>query len=249
MTAKNEGRGAAGKATHLPSKVVLKCTKVTKKFNTRKVINDCSITVHRGEAVAVFSPDGGGKTTLAKMICGLIRPSSGSVMIRGKKAGRSTNSMVSYLPEVPFVKYDSTILEMLTLYNRFFEDFRYKKAYRLLNELKINPKTKFDNLSSTAVQLVETILVASRKTSLYVFDEPLINVDDKYREDVVEIMEGCKKNGAVVVLSQNARPSLDRMIDRAIFMNKGDILLNGSRENIEAKYSQPLSTIYREVFK
>lgn len=48
-------------------------------------------------------------------------------------------------------------------------------------------------MSTTAIQLVETIMVASRKTSLYIFDEPIVNVNDKYRQAVVEMIAKCKK--------------------------------------------------------
>lgn len=63
----------------------------------------------------------------------------------------------------------------------------------MLKSFKINPRTKFDNMSTTAIQLVETIMVASRKTSLYIFDEPIVNVNDKYRQAVVEMIAKCKK--------------------------------------------------------
>jgi ABC-2 type transport system ATP-binding protein len=238
-----------GKASHTASKVVLKCTKLSKKINTRKVIHDFSLTIHRGEVVAVLSPEGGGKTTLAKMICGLIPPGSGAVTIRGKKAGQRTNALVSYLPEIPYIKYDSTIVDMLTLYNRFFSDFKYKKAYRLLKEFKINPKTRFDDLSTTAIQLVETILVASRRTSLYVFDEPLVNVDNKYRDGIIKIIASCRKYGGIIILSQYAGSGLDSVLDRVIFLQRGEVLLNGRKGEVEEKYGMSVSTIYREVFR
>ncbi len=229
-------------------KVILKCTKVGKKLGLKKVLNDCSITVNKGEAVVILAPEGNGKTTLAKIICGLIHPGKGVVTIRDKVAGNGTNAMVSYLPEIPFVRYEGSVSELLTQYSRFFKDFSYKRAFKLLKHFKISPKTKFDNLSTTAVQIVETIVVSCRKASLYVFDDPLVHTDPKYRDAIIRIMSGCKKHGAVIILTQVAA-GLDELLDKAVFMRNGEIYISADKKSFEEKYGNSVSSLYKEVYR
>ena len=229
-------------------KPILKCSNVGKKFGLKKVLSDFNITVNKGEALVVLAPENNGKTTLAKIICGLIPPVSGIVTIRGKKAGSGTNAMVSYQPEIPFVKYDSTVSELLTQYSRFFKDFSYKKAFKLLKHFKISPKSQFDNLSTTAIQIVETIVVGCRKASLYVFDDPLVHTDPKYRDAVIDIISGCKKSGAVIILSQVAL-GLDNVLDKVIFMRNGEIYVSADKKSFEQKYGNSVSALYKEVYR
>lgn len=229
-------------------KPVLKCSNISKKFGLKKVLNDFNITVNKGEALVVLAPEDNGKTTLAKIICGLIPPSKGLAVIKGKKAGCGTNIIVSYQPEIPFVKYDNTVSELLTQYSRFFRDFSYKKAFKLLKHFKISPKAKFDNLSTTAIQIVETIVVGCRKVPLYVFDDPLVHTDPKYRDAVIDIISGCKKHGAVVILSQVAT-GLDNVLDKVIFMRNGEIYVSADKKSFEEKYGNNVSTLYKEVYR
>ena len=228
------------------SKLILKCTNVSKVARGRQLLKDCSFSVYKGETVVVLAPEHNSKTTLAKIICGLVPPTSGEITIRGNKAGSRTNEYVSYQPEIPFVKNEHTISELMHLYNRFFKDFNFKRAFKLLKQFKIPPRTKFEDLSVTAIQIVETILVSSRKSSLYVFDDPLVHTDPKYRSALIEIMNNCKKNGAVVIFSQISH-GLGKIADKAIALKRGEIyiLLNSQDMGEEPN----LTALCKEVFR
>ncbi|MGN1318640.1 MAG: ATP-binding cassette domain-containing protein [Lachnospirales bacterium] len=229
-------------------KLILKCSKVTKKIgNGLKLLKDCSFSAYKGEAIAILAPANNSKTTFAKIICGLVPPTSGEITIRGNKAGRNTNQFVSYQPEIPFVRSESTVLDYMNMYNRFFKDFNFKRAFKLLKQFKISPRTKFEDLSITAVQIVETVLVSCRKTSLYVFDDPLAHADPKYRKALIDIMGSCKKLGAVVIFSQIS-DGLSKISDKIILLKKGEIyvaLSNKDYDNDEKKFY----ALYKEVFR
>lgn len=231
-------------------KLVLRCDNVTKKFGIKTIINDCSITLNKGEVMAVIAPEGHGKSTLAKLIAGLISTSEGSVNIRGVKAGRITNSIVSYQPDIPYFKYDTTVSELLNMYSRFFKDFSYRRAYQLLKHFDISRRTRFENLSTTALYIVQVIMVSSRKASLYIFDDPLIHCDPKYRESIITIIDKCRKNGAVLLFSQIAQ-GLDDITDKVVFLKHGTIIKEFyDADSFEAEFGNSLlNDVYREVFK
>ncbi len=228
-------------------KLILKCSKITKKSGKNLGrLKDCSFSVYRGEALVVLAPPNNSKTTFAKIICGLVAPTSGEITVRGNKAGRNTNKDISYQPEIPFVRNESSVSELMNMYNRFFRDFNFKRAFKLLKQFKISPKNKFEDLSVTAIQIVETVLVASRKTSLYVFDDPLVHTDPKYRNALIDIMGSCKKNGAVVIFSQVTH-GLGKIADKSVFLKKGEIYISANSADIGKEPN--LTAMYREVFK
>ena len=227
-------------------KLILKCSRITKQIKSQlTIVRDCNFSLYKGELLVVLAPAGNGKSTFAKMICGLIAPTSGEITIKGIVAGRKTNPYVSYQPEIPFVKSETTISELMNMYSRFFKDFNFKRAFKILKQFRISPKTKFEDLSITAIQIVETVLVSCRKTSLYVFDDPLIHTDPKYRSALIEIIKSCKKIGAVIIFSQVTH-GLSNAADKAIFLkNDGNYIL----ANINVEDNINLTAMYKEVFR
>ena len=115
-------------------KAILRCNSVTKKFASKAVLKGCSLSLNKGELMAVIAPEGHGKSTLAKVSAGLIHPTEGNISIRGVKAGRITNSIVSYQPDIPFFKYDTTVSELCIA--GFLRILVIKKLMSFLNILK-----------------------------------------------------------------------------------------------------------------
>lgn len=231
-------------------KLVLNFKNVNKKFAMKHVIKNCNIVINKGEIMAILGPEGHGKSTIAKLASGLIRPTDGEVLIRGVNAGRITNSIVSYQPDIPYFKYDTTVSELLNMYGRFFKDFSYKRAYQLLKHFDISRRTRFENLSTTALFIVQVIMVSSRRASLYIFDDPLVHCDPKYRDEIIKMIDPCRKNGAVLLLSQIAG-GLDDITDKVVFVKHGNIIKEFyNADDYESEFGNSLlNDVYREVFK
>jgi ABC-2 type transport system ATP-binding protein len=228
-------------------KTLLRCRQLSRKFRNSYVIKNCSFSISRGQVIGILGPDGSGKTTLVKLICGLMQPNDGEVRIMGKKPSYKTNSYISYLPEQPFVNYQSNVEELLDMYDRFFEDFKYNKAVKLLKHFDIDCFVRMDSLTPTEIQLVETIMVVCRKADVYVFDDPIVNVEKTYRKPVLQMIESCRKEGAVLITSEMAT-GLDDMLDRIMFITSGTIKLSCTSEEFEKTYEEPISSIYKKIF-
>jgi ABC-2 type transport system ATP-binding protein len=228
-------------------KILLRCRQLTKKFRGKVAIKNCNFGLAKGQVIGILGPEGSGKTTLVKMICGLMQPSDGEVRIRGRRPSYKINSYISYLPELPFINYQSTVEDLLDLYDRFFDDFRYNRAVKLLKHFDIDCFVKMERLMPTEIQLVETIMVVCRKADVYIFDEPLVNVEKSYRQAVLQMIEACKKEGVVLITSEMAT-GLDDMLDRIMFITSGTIKLSCSREEFEQTYEEPISSIYKKIF-
>ena len=229
---------------------IIKFISVNKKYGARLVLKGIDFTIRKGQLLAVLAPEGSGKSSIAKMAAGLTRTTKGQVLVRGVKASRKTNFVISYQPDIPFFKYDVTVMEVVSLYERFFEDFKYKKAMKLLRHFKINTKLKIDNLSTTALYILQVILVSSRDASLFIFDDPLVHCDPKYRADIIKIIDGCRKDGAILLLSQIA-DGIDDITDLVVFLKRGSIYKNVyDADGFENEFGDvTLNIAYKEVFK
>ena len=234
--------------TKQPGKVILRCTKVEKNIRKKSIIKGFSMTVRKGELVTVFSKTGQSKSVLAKLICGLVPPTYGTVTVRGKAAGYRTNTLVSFQPDVPFLKQEHSVTDVMVYYNRFFSDFKYKRAYKLLKLFGIDPEAYIWELDESLVTVFEIILVSSRKTSLYVFDNPF-KTDKKYHADIIKILNACKQVGGVVVLSDRAYEYMEPATDRFIFLNRGEMIISIESEKIKLRYNQSATGMFKELYR
>ena len=200
--------------------------------------------------MTILAPEGQGKSTIAKLASGLVSPTRGSVIIKGENAGRRTNSIVSYQPDIPYFKYDNTVSDILNYYDRFFKDFSYKRAYQLLKHFGIARKTKLENLSTTALFIVQVILVSSRRASLYIFDDPIVHCDPKYRKEITKMIDACRKFGAIILLSQTAS-NIDDISDKLVFIKNGSIIKAFyDADSYEEEFGESkIGDIYKEVYK
>jgi ABC-2 type transport system ATP-binding protein len=133
------------------------------------------------------------------------------------------------------------------LYDRFFADFRYNKAVKLLEHFDIDCFVKMENLTPTEIQLVQTIMVICRKADVYIFDDPLLNVEKTYRKSVMQMIETCRKDGAVLITSEVAS-YMDDMPDRIMFIASGTIKLSCTKDEFAKTYEEPVATVYKKIF-
>ena len=164
---------------------LLKCNSLTKKYGHTLALNNINLSIESGKIIGLLGPNGSGKTTLIKLINGLLTPTSGELLINGMKPGVETKKIVSYLPDNTFLNTWMTIEQLVNLFCDFYEDFRPKLAYELLERLGVSKKHKLKTLSKGNKEKVCLILVMSRNALLYVLDEPIAAVDPATRDYII----------------------------------------------------------------
>ena len=132
---------------------------------------------------AVYAGESGcGKTTLIKMINGLLAPTSGNVLINGMSPCPATKKVISYLPERTYLDNGMKVSQMVEYFADFYEDFSTEKAYGMLGALGISSDARLKTLSKGTKEKVQLILVMSRQADLYILDEPIAGVDPTARD-------------------------------------------------------------------
>lgn len=221
---------------------------ISKKYGTKQALNNINLNIPSGKIVGLFGPKGGGRTTLIKIITGVLNQTEGVVSIDGVEPNEITKSYVAYLPDKIFLEENMTIKDTISMHADFYEDFSKDKAYEMFNDLKIPDKFKIKALSKENRRKLQAILIMSRNAKLYVLDEPFLDVDNNARDYILKIILNNYNRNATVLLSTILTPEVERIIDEVVFIKDGEIVLYDAAEKIRNEKGCSIDEYFREVF-
>ena len=228
---------------------VLECKQLTKSYGGVMALDHVDLTIEPGRIVGLLGPNGSGKSTLIKIANGLLVPSSGTVTIDGRKPGKETKAMVSYLPERTYLSDWMTVVQLLDFFCDFYPDFDRNAAEHMLTALQISPKLRIKQMSKGTREKVQLILVMSRKAKLYLLDEPIGGVDPATRDYILHTILTNYNEEASVVISTHLIADVENVLDDVIFINRGQVVLHSSVDDIRSEKGCSVDELFREVFR
>jgi len=206
------------------------------------------IDFNRG-ITSIVGPNGSGKTTIIKLINGLLQPTSGQVLINGEKPSPKTKKVVSYLPDTTYLGDNMKIKEVFAMFKDFYSDFDEEKANHLLEDLNLDEKSRLKNLSKGNKEKVQLILVMSRKADLYVLDEPIGGVDPAARDYILKTIIQNRSENSSVLISTHLISDIEDILDDVIFIKDGEILLQEDANELRRKHDNTIDHIFRDQFR
>lgn len=230
-------------------KPILECKNLTKNYEHETALDNINLTISPGKIVGLLGPNGSGKTTLIKLSNDLLKPSSGEILINGEKPGVNSKKIISYLPDKTYFSNSHKINELFKLFSAFYPDFNEEKARKILEGLKIDPKSKFKTLSKGMKEKVQLLLVMSRDAKLYLLDEPIAGVDPVAREYILNTIIKNYNREASIIISTHLISDVEIVLDEAVFINRGKILLHEDVEKIRTVHNKSVDEYFREVFR
>ena len=216
----------------------LETREISKSYRGRRVVNDVSLDVQRGEVVGLLGPNGAGKTTSFYITVGLITPDSGRVMLDGKDLTgmpmfqRARNG-ISYLPQEASVFRKLSVEEnlMAILQTRRMKGHeRRDKMNRLIEQLGLETvrKSKGYQLSGGERRRVEIARSLAIDPAFLLLDEPFSGIDPIQVIELQRIILDLKREGiGILVTDHNVRETLG-VVDRAYIINAGKIFFKGT---------------------
>ena len=228
---------------------VLEIKNVHKKYLSHSVLEGVDFSIPRGKIVGLLGPNGCGKTTILKLISGLLQLDEGEIRINGICPGQQTKSMISYLPERSYLNDWMKISDILNLFSDFYADFDRERAEQMLTDLKISKEEKLKTMSKGTKEKVQLILVMSRRASLYLLDEPIGGVDPATREYILHtILKNFDENSSILITTHLLQ-DVETIFDQVLFLNQGKIVIDGEVDEIREKYGKSIDGLFREVFR
>jgi ABC-2 type transport system ATP-binding protein len=228
---------------------ILQCNDLTKNYGIKKALSNINLNIERGRIVGLLGPNGSGKSTLIKLCNGLLTPTNGEILIDGINPGEKTKEIVSYLPEQTYLNDWMKVSDILQFFKDFYKDFNYQKAVSMLESLNINPKDLLKTMSKGTKEKVQLILVMAREASLYLLDEPIGGVDPAARDYILNTIIGNYNPQSSVIISTHLISDVEKILDDVIFINKGEVVLTSSVDQIREEKGKSVDALFREVFK
>lgn len=222
---------------------------VTKNYGHEVALMDVSLNIQPGRIIGLLGPNGGGKTTIIKLINGLLQPSLGNIYIHGQLPSPASKKVVSYLPDTTYLSENIKISDAISYFQDFYSDFNVQRAYQLLNDLHLHPNQKLNSLSKGNKEKVQLILVMSREADLYVLDEPIGGVDPAARDYILRTIIQNRRPNSSVLISTHLIADIEQVLDEAIFINQGRILLHENTTVLRNQHGKSIDEIFRDQFR
>ncbi|MBQ3869138.1 MAG: ABC transporter ATP-binding protein [Clostridia bacterium] len=228
---------------------LLECRGLVKVYKSVPALCGISFDVPKGRIVGLLGPNGSGKTTLIKLISGLLTPTSGTVTVNGEIPGPETKKIVSYLPERTYLTEWMKVGAFIDYFADFYEDFDRVKAYDMLSSLNIDTNRVLKTLSKGTKEKVQLILVMSRRSGLYLLDEPIAGVDPAARDYILNTIIKNYSENATVIISTHLISDIENILDDVIFLKNGSIVTAGCADDIREQNGKTIDALFREVFR
>ncbi|MDL2030621.1 ABC transporter ATP-binding protein [Bacillus subtilis] len=211
----------------------IKLEHVSKKYGRHTAINDVSITLSSGRIYGLIGPNGSGKSTTLKMMAGLLFPTSGFVKVDEEQVTREMVRQTAYLTELDMFYPHFTVKDMVNFYQSQFPDFQTEQAYKLLNEMQLNPEKKIKKLSKGNRGRLKIVLALARRADVILLDEPFSGLDPMVRDSIVNsLVSYIDFEQQIVVIATHEIDEIETLLDEVIVLANGEKVAQREVEDI-----------------
>ncbi|MBQ2655231.1 MAG: ABC transporter ATP-binding protein [Erysipelotrichaceae bacterium] len=227
----------------------LVCEGLSKDYGQIRALDRIDLRLEEGKIIGLLGPNGSGKTTLIKLASRLLVPSEGRITICGEVPSEKSKAIVSYLPDRNFLPDWMNSNDLIALYEEFFADFSKERAIEMLGSLNIDMTMPLKKMSKGTKEKVQLIMTMSRRAKLYLLDEPIAGVDPAARDYILRTIISNYDENATVLISTHLIADVENVLDEAIFLKQGKIVLHESVDELKESTGKSVDEYFREVFK
>ena len=229
--------------------VIFECKDLVKAYGKTTALKGISLQLESGRIVGLLGPNGSGKTTLIKLANRLLQPTSGELRIAGEKPGVKTKAAIAYLPDKDFLPDWMKTDALVHFYKDVFSDFDAQRAKDMLMSLNIPANQILKKMSKGTREKVQLILTMSRRAQVYLLDEPIAGVDPAARDYILRTIINNYEESALVLISTHLIADVESVLDEAVFLKEGEIVLHRSTDEIREEIGKSVDEYFREVFR
>ena len=216
---------------------------LTKKYGALTAVSDLTLSVGPGEIFGFLGPNGSGKTTTIKMLCGLLSPTSGQAKICGVDIHEKpveAKAMIGYVPDTPNVYDTLSARELLQFVADLRKMDRKKAADRMdellyIFELRDRQDELLSNFSHGMRQKVCISAALLDEPKVLFLDEPTVGLDPKSARLVKEVLRQYAQGGRAVFMSTHILEIAEGMCDRVGIIHKGHLIAEGSVDDLRQR--------------
>ena len=233
------------------------CYQVTEDSQEKGILKHVNLKIE-DSFVAITGPNGGGKSTMAKIIAGIIRPTSGKILFNGEditdlSIPDRARKGISFAFQQPVRFKGLTVLDLINLAHG--EPLSLNRACKYLSEVGLCAKDYINrevngSLSGGELKRIEIAMIIARGTKLSIFDEPEAGIDLWSFNNLIRVFEGMRDSidGSIIIISHQER--ILNIADSIVVIADGEVTEQGSREEVLPKLltsSEACSTLMNKI--
>ena len=217
------------------------------KYGGRNVLEDMNLSLEKGKIIGLVGENGSGKSTLMRILTGLERNYKGEVTIDGNNPGGPTNTLISYQPDHLAFDDSMTIIDIGNIYEKFYEDFDSARYYKLIDSFSIARNLKIKECSKGMKDKVQIAASLSRRTRIYLLDEPMTGIDPKARQEVLDTIIGNFDYEGILLISTHLISQIENILDEIVIIKDGKILAHKDVDTIREEEKISVEEYFKEV--
>lgn len=218
-----------------------------KSYGNNLVLDNINLKIPEGSVVGLLGPNGCGKTTLLKILAGLIKDYEGTVKINNDPIGVETKEIVAFLPDSSYLPGWMKPTDAISYFADFYKDFDKEKALSMIKSFNLDPKQKIKTMSKGQQEKLCLILVLCRRAKLYILDEPLGGLDPSSRAAVLDLIMKSYAKNSTVLISTHLINDVEKIFNRVLMISNGQLVVNAHVDELR-KHEKTVQQVFMEVF-
>ena len=221
---------------------------LTKFYGRSRGVENVSLTVERGEVLGFLGPNGSGKTTVLRVLVGLIVPTSGEVFVDGRSLfedSRAWRERVGYLPGELELYSNMTAMQHLQLLARLRKVDCSVDIRDLSARLGLDLDARIAGLSKGNKQKIGVVQALMHRPAIMVLDEPTSGLDPIAQEEFATIIDERRHEGASVMLSSHVLQEVENVADRVVILDHGRVLAVDTIESLRRRVDTEIQLTFR----
>lgn len=198
--------------------IAINTCNISKYFGNFKALNDLSISVPQGDIFGFIGKNGAGKTTFMRIICGLMKPSSGTVEVK---------KQISFLPQNVRFYDNMDAVEVLHFFAKL-RDASVEESIKFARELEIDLTKKINSLSPGQQRKLQLVIATIGAREILVLDEPTAGLDPSGVQQVRGIIRLLNQRGCTIFISSHVLIELENLCHTVAVIEKGKLLYQGA---------------------
>lgn len=222
---------------------MIELDQLVKKFGGLTAVNQVSLRINRGEFFAVLGPNAAGKTTMIKMLAGLIKPTTGRALICGfdiQTQPLEARRRLAYVPDFPFLYDKLTAREFFRFVGQLFQLDPARIEQNVTELVARFHLTDYvdralEGLSHGTRQRVAIVAALLHDPEVFVIDEPMVGLDPQHARIVKDVLKERSLKGMTVLVSTHQLSIAEEMADRIGIIHEGELIAVGTREELRTR--------------